>query len=578
VAALLCLVLWRTPYPITEAVALFEDVANRPPSQFLIPETSYYRPLFHLTLSVLWNSGASLDATLAWIKLVQIVPVLLLVGAFIWYVRPRTPVDAAAAVLAVAVLLGSRGFRDNLELPLSYTTVGMPLALLVWILLNREPRAWQAPAIVVLTFIAIGFKEQGLVLVPLVVMAWWTRAPGAGRGVAAMLAAVAVAYIVLRLAWRESLPMFEQAVGLGFSEMEPPEATARFGAFPYWVYAYSGASTIANVLFSEPTRGMLRITQSIQLGQAQTWQVVHLGSSIALTGLIAWWGARSLRRAARDGWTLESRTLVALVVVLLGCGVLSFNYSRDRLGGMAVPFYALAAFFAARAAAGRALEAPRPRMLAAGLALTLLMAAWQTRAMGTIEFVRATSLRNHMEWLTLLPARRVEFADRATYLRIMHSMVDQGTAPAPPRPTRYPPWIAGAIGPVPPPVPAMAYSLADAIQAGDVLQAYGFIRAGQDPNEPIAVRDPALTGGRAVLVPPLVWAVASNSEHAVQMLLGFGASMDRPTHRRAICLAQELGYRVVAEELNLYGDASSAACPDRRNGDTPLLVSFSEMD
>jgi len=52
--------------------------------------------------------------------------------------RPRDPVRH---------LVGSRGFRDNLEIPLSYTIVGMPLALLVWMLLNRTPRIWQAAVI-----------------------------------------------------------------------------------------------------------------------------------------------------------------------------------------------------------------------------------------------------------------------------------------------------------------------------------------------------------------------------------------------------------------------------------------------
>ena len=37
-----------------------------------------------------------------------------------------------------------------------------------------------------------------------------------------------------------------------------------------------------------------------------------------------------------------------MLVALAACGALSFDYSRDRLGGMAVPFYALAAYFALR--------------------------------------------------------------------------------------------------------------------------------------------------------------------------------------------------------------------------------------
>jgi hypothetical protein len=69
---ILCVTLWRTPFPIREAVALFEDIAKQPLSHFLIPQAAYYRPVFYLTLSALWNSGGHLDATLAAIKLVHI--------------------------------------------------------------------------------------------------------------------------------------------------------------------------------------------------------------------------------------------------------------------------------------------------------------------------------------------------------------------------------------------------------------------------------------------------------------------------------------------------------------------------
>lgn len=443
---ILCVVLWRTPFPVSEAVAIFEDVANRAPGHIGLPETSYYRPLFYFAVSSIWYGADALETRLNGIALLQIVPIALLVLALIMHLRPRTALDAAAAGVAVAVLVGSPGFLDNLELPLSYTIVGMPLGLIVWALLNRDPRAWHAPVIVVLTLVAIGFKEQGLVLVPLAVAARWTRAPGATRGLTTALVAIGVAYIALRLSSRGVWPLFEQAVGFGFSEMEPPEATARFGAFPYGIYAYSSASTIANVLFAEPERGVFRILQAWSAGRFQLWQLIHVGTSVGLTALIAWWGVRSAAAARHLGWSRESRAFVATCVVLLACGVLSFNYSRARLGGMAVPFYAIAAYFALRAAAERALAAPRWRSVAAGLALMALAAGWHTRTLGTIQYARATAGRNHTEWLVQLPERRLEFADRPTYLRILESMVEQGAAPNVPGPTPYPEWVALTIG------------------------------------------------------------------------------------------------------------------------------------
>lgn len=566
---ILCGVLWGTPFPVSEAVALFEDVANRAPSRFLIPDTSYYRPIFHLTLSALWHTAGSLESTLAGIRLLHIIPVVLLVVFFIWHLRPQTALDAALAVVAVAVLVGSRGFRDNLEIPLSYTIVGMPLALLVWILLNREPRAWHGPAIVALTLLAIGFKEQGLVIVPVVLAAWWTRAPGASRTVAITVATLATVYVVFRLAGRGAGPMFEQSVGFGFTEIEPAEAVARFGAFPFWIYAYSGLSTIANVLFSEPTRGVFRIVQDTRLGHPEIWEIIHLASSGALTAVIAWWGVCALRKDGRS--SPDSRVFIAMLVALLACGVLSFNYSRDRLGGMAVPFYALAAFLALRAAIARARQTPRPLLLAVSLALIVLGVAWQTRAAATIEIARIFALRNQMEWLVILPARRAEFAERPTYLRIMESMIDQGTVPGAPRPTRHPRWVTRTLGlPHAEPEAAFAYSLADAIEHDDVQRAYDFIREGQDPNDPITVRHPVLTAGRTVTTSPLTWAAATNSRQTALMLLGHGARMDRPAYGRAACLADALGNIEMAELLRRYSTGPSPApCPT--TNDTPLL-------
>jgi hypothetical protein len=442
---ILCLTLWHTPFPVTEAVAIFENVTN-PAANVWIPDTPYYRPLFYVTISTIWHAGASLDARLGAVKLVQIVPVIVLIVAFIRHLRPASLVDAAAAAVALAVVIGSPGFRDNLELPLSYTTVGMPLALLVWIVVNRDPRWWHTPAVVAMTLVAIGFKEQGLVIVPLAIVCWWTGAPGATRRLTATLTVIGAAYVLFRLNWRGDWPVFEQSVGLGFRELEVPEAAARFGAFPYVIYAYNAASTVGNALFAEPARGVFRIVRAWTDGQVQGWHVAHIGSSIALTCLAGWWGARRLSTSRTSGWSLEGRAFVAWAVVLLACGALSFNYSRERLWGMAVPFYGIVAFFALREATLRAASLPRSMTVVAGVALMALAIAWQTRAIATIEYVRATAWRNHLEWLVLLPDRRIEFSERPAYLDIMDSMIPQGVDPASPRPTRYPQWVALSIG------------------------------------------------------------------------------------------------------------------------------------
>jgi hypothetical protein len=447
VLIVLLVTLWRTPYPVTEAVALFEDVARVPsPARFWIPETSYYRPLFHSTLWAIWHADSSLDTKLALVKVVHLAPILLLVAAFVWCLRPQTMAGAAAAALATGVLIGSPGLRDNLEIPLSYTAMAMPIVAIVWMLMNQPARVWRSTAIVVLVLVAIGFKEQGLILIPVVVAAWWMRAPGATRRTAVTLIAIGVGYVAMRLLWRGKWPLFEQSLGLGFSIVEVPDATARFGAFPYLIFAYNGASTIANVLFSEPTSGLFYTLRDIVYNQIQAWRIINLLSSIALTAAIAWWGVASIK-GHRDTWGADARLFVALVIALLGCGALSFDYSRDRLGGMAVVFYALAAYHAVLAVAARVSIAPRRLFVSGAAALVMLAAAWEIRAIGTIEWTRRFARRNEIEWLVELVPRRLEFAERPVYLDIMERMVAQGTRPESPKPTRYPTWIARTMVP-----------------------------------------------------------------------------------------------------------------------------------
>lgn len=442
----LCGTLWQAPFPIGDSVGIFEDVERRDAASFLLPSSSYYRPLFYLAISAIWHSANSIGEALRTVRLLHVVPVTAVVLLMVWHLRPRTAIEAGAALTAAAVMTGAPGFLGNLELPLSYTIVGMLAALLAWIVLERPRRAWHTAAIVLLTLIAIGFKEQGLVLVPVVVAAWWMNAPGATRAAAALVALVATVYIVFRLAYHDpSLPMFEQDVGYGFTAFAADEAEERFGAFPYGIYAYNAASTIANVLFAEPTDGIFRFVRAARDGASQPWHAVYALSSAATTLLIAWWAAGAFRHrgaASRH----DARLVVALVLALAASGALSFNYSRDRLGGMAVVFYALSSYYAVRAAASRAAVAAVPITAAAAILLMLVASGWQLRALYTIEFTKQRAVNSQREWITHLRRREADFAGRPVYLHVLRGMQEQGLAPLTVERTSYPRWFLGLLG------------------------------------------------------------------------------------------------------------------------------------
>ncbi len=120
-------------------------------------------------------------------------------------------------------------------------------------------------------------------------------------------------------------------------------------------------------------------------------------------------------------------------------------------------------------------------------------------------------------------------------------------------------------------------SFADAIREGSPARAYGFVRAGHDPNAPIAFRDQALTGGRDVLVSPILLAVASNNENVVLMLLGFGVRMELPANRHAACLARRLGRDGLADTITRVGGSlPEVPCPELPASPQPLLPPFLE--
>jgi hypothetical protein len=298
------------------------------------------------------------------------------------------------------------------------------------------------------------------VIVPVVLAAWWMDAPGASRTTAAAIAIIAAAYFAIRFSTSGSWPTFAQDVGYGFTLLSPDQATTRFGTFPVGMYVYNVVVTTANILFSEPTAGVFTIVRDMRNGEVAAWEINHLISSTVLTALIVWWGVGTLRANPKSQipssksketrretpWSAESRVFVATVIAVAASGALGFNYTRDRLGGMAAVFYALAAYYAFRTAAERLVHAPRHLVVSMSVVLVLLASAWQVRTIGTVEHARLTAFKDRREWITNLQRRRVEFAQRAPYVRLLNAMIDQGTTPSVPRPTAMPEWARSVIG------------------------------------------------------------------------------------------------------------------------------------
>jgi hypothetical protein len=123
------------------------------------------------------------------------------------------------------------------------------------------------------------------------------------------------------------------------------------------------------------------------------------------------------------------RLVVAVFFAIAASGALGFNYSRDRLGGMAVVFYALASYYALRTAAWRFAETRPPQLVAVGVALMLLSAGWQLRAIGTVDSVRARAANSSREWICKRASTRAAHASQPVYLRIFDALEAQGIGP-----------------------------------------------------------------------------------------------------------------------------------------------------
>ena len=434
--------MWESPLPIDETVAVLEvsgvlsdtGAAHAPPGSdlaaFFDPYArSWYRPLFFTTWAVFWHATHSVETTLLLIKVLEIGTVAAIIGGFLLVLGPRSPIEFAAATAALGVLAGSSGFRENLELPMLMTLVGMPVALAVWAILERPHRWWHGPALVLLAAIAVGFKEQGLVLVPIIVAAWWVRAPGVRFGTAAAVTLLTAAYLAMRFATSGTWAAFEQDIALGFESIPAAEAVERFGAFPYWIYLYSAAATAGNILFAEPRDGAFGFVHGLVNGSLSLRTATQVLTSTATTALLAWWAVRTWRREPAGTWSADSRLVVALVLAVGASAALGFSYPRERLAGMAVVFYALAAYPAFRALASWMAAQDSRRARGAAAALVLLAAAWQVRTIDTVATVHGWSRQARREWIVdRLEAYR-EHAGQDAYLRIFRALEPQGVAP-----------------------------------------------------------------------------------------------------------------------------------------------------
>ena len=446
IVGLLALALWRVPYPISETVAILEDLDQKPLRELLIGSAVYFRPGFWLMLYSIWHAAASPAEALFFFKILHITTAVGLLALFVAAVAPTTFTEAAGALAAFAVLVAAPGFRDNLEnLPLNHMLLEMGIALAIFLLIQGiEERRWRDGVAIVLSAIALSLREHGLIAIAMIAVARPLGYRGVGRIATAVVVSLGGLYLGYRLAGMSQWPVFMRNVGVGFGELSEHDAMLRFGSFPATQYLYNVAATAGNVLFGEPSRGVFVIVRNIVAGRTVFWQWNQLLSSAAMTCLIACWAVASLRGESAGGRDRRLACLTA-VVIILG-SLLGYNYTRDRFGGVLAVFYALCAGRAVLWLIERGLAGSAWRAFAVSAGLCVLLSAWELRVAGTIQFVRQNAWESRKEWIMDYQDRATRFSNRPHYVQLLDALHAQGTNATIPDTQRDPQWVERFLG------------------------------------------------------------------------------------------------------------------------------------
>jgi hypothetical protein len=352
-----------------------------------------YRPL--LTLAI--RGAYEIVGLHLWVyQLAVLIQLAAALALLLWAFQPRDVRQGVAAALALSCVVGLHTSRIFfLFIPLNAYSGALVLLLLAMILaLQPRLRAYDW-ALFPLTLVGLFTLESSLLIVPLVVVLWWRKAPGISwRGVAAMMTAV-VLYLLVRF-WfggPASLASSYVGSGLGFSQATPEMLRNIFEHAPWLFWLYNVSASFLTVIASEPRAGTFEFIASLLRGQTPFWQWLHIASSLLTTVLIA------VALYVYQPLTERERLLRLAGFVLLVFGsALGFLYTRDRIGLSAGVGYALLLYVALTTTLDRLQDTSRWRRASVFGLVCALAVAWNIRVVEAYAQLRDTAWDYHSEW------------------------------------------------------------------------------------------------------------------------------------------------------------------------------------
>jgi hypothetical protein len=453
-AAAMAFDLWRMPVQVSDSLQEILDAQASPSiaTSFgnAIGTTSYLRPLRIAQIKALFDLAQGRGYHLVY-RGFHALLIVLLIGLFVRALPIDSPLDAAAAAVALTVLTGLHTFLGFLReaFPINHF---LEVAVLVLVALNltlsnggvprQGARGWLIDVLAGITFVFAALTlESGVLIWVVIATAWMVGLRGVSTRGLILVTALLAGYLALRFWFLDTgLPsLSERTSGFFLERLEPSEIQRRFGDRRIVFYTYNIAASLLSVLFSEPRDGLFVATRAWRGGDVHPHAYLTVLSSLAMTFVMLWAAVTWLR--TRSPLSQSGRLAVVAVVVFAANASLSFSYTKDDIIAVAGVFYAIAAFAAIRAT----LEWGRAgvlRGLAVSIVMLVLASAWAMRSSGVHHVMNEHAFRSRNDWaeLPLRWQQEKRWPTEQQPLALIERLRDDALGAEVPNPQMVPEW------------------------------------------------------------------------------------------------------------------------------------------
>ena len=418
---------------------------------------AFMRPMTWATMKVVFDLSAG-HYFLAF-RTLHIVSVVVLMFAFVRLTRVENVLSLAAALVAMAALIGMPAFHDAMNE--TELNTKLTLAALCLVVVNmsagsemtRRAQALKDVAVLILLAWALLTNELGLLLWVCVAAGYLLGFRGVSRNaVVAATALLAIYFYVRFLQLHIGTPgLNERSSGFGFRVRSPGELMEMFGDNHLLFYAYNVTASVLTVLFSEPRAGVFAFTRDVTMSKVQSGAAVAVVTSLVSTALMIWFAARRWRHWVRRELRYEDRIFLLAGAVIAANAVISFPYVKDAIMNIASVFYCLALCMTLRelmaAIDGRRMALERTALVCA--LLMLISIGWTIRAASFYADMRLRAYKAQVDWVFVDQWLRDQHVDLNTPGRraLVEQLSPQMIAMRVPRVYLEPRWVKDLLTP-----------------------------------------------------------------------------------------------------------------------------------